>query len=250
MGSMDAKVAVVTGGASGMGKATAQAFAEAGAKVVLADVQDEVKSVAEQLGDHAAATIVDVTDEGQVEAMFEFATERFGRVDAICNVAGLGSAGNPLATYPTEDFDREIAVNLRGVFFGLKHGIATMIAGGRGGTITNWSSVGGIKAIPLAAGYSASKAGVVQITQAAAQEYGREGIRVNAICPGPIRTPLSERVREDVPDLFEQVEAASPSGRVGEPEEVAAVALFLASDAASYISGVALNVDGGLTSSR
>src|SRR5882757_9107066 len=124
MGSMDAKVAVVTGAASGMGKATAQAFAEAGAIVVLADVQDGVKSVAEQFGDHAAATIVDVTDEGQVEGMFEFATERFGRVDAICNVAGLGSAGNPLATYPTEEFEREIAVNLRGVFFGLKHGIA------------------------------------------------------------------------------------------------------------------------------
>jgi NAD(P)-dependent dehydrogenase (short-subunit alcohol dehydrogenase family) len=233
-----------------MGRATAQRFAEAGAQLVLADLSGEQDAAAEEIGENAVAISADVSDERQVEAIFALANERFGGVDVLCNVAGIGSAGNPLAAYPTEEFEKELNVNLRGVFLGMKHGIASMVSGGRVGSVINWSSGAGLKAVPLASGYVASKAGVVQLTQSAALEYGPQGIRVNAICPGVIRTPLSERVMAAVPEVAEQWKAATPLGRLGEPGEVAEVALFLASDASSYVSGVALTVDGGMNSTR
>jgi NAD(P)-dependent dehydrogenase (short-subunit alcohol dehydrogenase family) len=249
MAMMDGKVALVTGAGSGMGRTTALRMAAEGARVVAADVSGAEAQTVAEIGDGAIAVRTDVSDEDQVRTMVSAAIDAFGRLDVVCNVAGVGSAGSPLADYPADQFDRELEVNLRGVFLGMKHGIPVLLQTG-GGAIVNWSSGAGLKAVPFASGYVAAKAGIVQLTQSAAQEYGGQGVRVNAICPGVIRTPLSERVMSEVPDVAEQWIAATPLGRLGEPEEVTEVALFLASDAASYVNGVAIAVDGGMHSSR
>lgn len=243
MGELDGKVAVITGAGSGMGRASSQVFVREGAKVLAADISGGEEETAAALGDAVVACRVDVTKEADVEAMFAAALEAFGRVDAVLNVAGIG-AGGMLADTTMEEYDRIFDVNLRGVLLGTKHGIKTMIPTG-GGAIVNWSSIGGLGASVGTSIYSATKAGVISFTKNAAIEYGTQGIRANAICPGLTVTEMSGG-REAIEKFPALVEGA-PMGRAGEPEEVAELACFLASDRAPFLTGAVIPIDGGLT---
>jgi NAD(P)-dependent dehydrogenase (short-subunit alcohol dehydrogenase family) len=244
MGELDGKVAVITGAGSGMARATVDVFVREGARVLAADVSGAQDETAAAYGDEVVATQVDVSDEAQVEAMFATALEAFGQVDAVLNVAGIGAA-TPLADVTMEEYDRIMDVNLRGVFLGTKHGIRTMLAGG-GGSIVNWSSTGGLNASPMPVSlYAASKHGVIAVTKQAAHEYGTQGIRANAICPGFIETPMSGG--KGAAEKFPALVGGTALKRGGQPEEVAELASFLASDRASFLTGAAIPVDGGLT---
>jgi NAD(P)-dependent dehydrogenase (short-subunit alcohol dehydrogenase family) len=228
-----------------MARASAAVFVREGAKVLGADITGREKETAEELGDAFVPFHVDVSQEGDVEAMFAAALNAFGRVDAVLNVAGIGGA-QPVAEITVDEYERIMAVNLLGVILGTKHGIKAMLSTG-GGAIVNWSSTGGLNGSRMPVGvYSASKAGVIAITKQAAIENGTNGIRVNAICPGTIETELSGGAAgmERLAPLIE----VTPMKRPGQPEEVAEMASFLASDRASYITGVAIAVDGGWTS--
>lgn len=244
MGELDGKVAVITGAGSGMGRAAAEVFVREGARVLAADRSGAQDETAAALGDAVRPFQVDVSDEAQVEAMFAAALEAFGKVDAVLNVAGIAGAA-ALADLTVEDFDRFIAVNLKGVMLGTKHGIRTMLPTG-GGVILNWSSTGGMNGsrLPTSA-YSASKAGVISLTKAAAIEYGGQGIRANTICPGFVETAMSGG--KGASERFPALVGAIPLGRGGQPEEVGELASFLASDRATYITGALIAIDGGST---
>jgi NAD(P)-dependent dehydrogenase (short-subunit alcohol dehydrogenase family) len=243
MGELDGKVAVITGAGSGMARATSRAFVREGARVLGVDITERVKETAEELGEPFVAFEGDITRESDVEAMFAAAVAEFGRVDAVLNVAGIAGVAQPVAEIDMEVYDRIMAVNLRGVVLGTKHGIITMLPTG-GGVIINWSSIGGLNAprMPVSA-YNATKAGVISITKAAAVEYGSQGIRANAICPGLIVTEMSggPAALERHPQLVE----AAALKRAGLPEEVGELACFLASDRAAFISGAVIPIDGG-----
>jgi NAD(P)-dependent dehydrogenase (short-subunit alcohol dehydrogenase family) len=239
MGLLDGKVAVITGAGSGMAKATAEVFVREGAKVVAADVSGAQKDTAAELGDAVLPVHCDVTNEADVEALMRTAVDELGHLDVLCNVAGVADAAM-LTDVTAQQYERLIEVNLRGVLHGLKHGIKTMIEQGTGGSIVNWSSLGGINGSPFTGVYSAAKAAVISLTKTATIEYGAQGIRVNAVCPGFIFTPMSAG-GERIPGMLEK----AALGRGGQPEEVAEVAAFLASDRASYVSGVIVPVDGG-----
>lgn len=239
---LEGKVALITGAGSGMAKASARIFVREGARVVAADISGAEKDTAAELGDAAVAVHCDVTVEADVAAAVRAAVDRLGRLDVVLNVAGIGRP-EPIHELAAATYDAILHVNLRGVLHGMKHGIRAMLAGGHGGAIVNWSSVGGLGAsgFPTAV-YSASKAGVIAVTKAAAVEYGARGIRVNAICPGFIQTEIMGRSGgEKFPEMFEK----AALGRPGEPPEVAEVAAFLASDRASFVSGAIVPVDGG-----
>jgi NAD(P)-dependent dehydrogenase (short-subunit alcohol dehydrogenase family) len=244
MGELEGKVAVITGAGSGMARATAKVFVREGARVFGADISGRERETAEELGDAFVPFHADVSQEADVEAMFAAALDEFGQVDAVLNVAGIGS-GAPLTDVTVEDYERVMGVNLRGVFLGTKHGIRAMLPSG-GGVVLNWSSTGGMigSRMPVSV-YAASKAGVIQFTRHAAIEYARQGIRANAICPGLIVTELSGG-REAI-EKFPQLVKGAPMNRAGEPEEVAELASFLASDRASFITGAVVAIDGGLT---
>ncbi|HKE72661.1 MAG TPA: glucose 1-dehydrogenase [Acidimicrobiales bacterium] len=242
MGMLEGKVALITGAGSGMAKASSRIFVREGASVVAADISGAEKDTAAELGDAVVPVHCDVTVEADVEAAVAAAVERFGRLDVVLNVAGIG-APEPIHELSAGTYDSILDVNLRGVLHGLKHGIRAMLDGGHGGAVVNWSSVGGLNAsgFPTAV-YSASKAGVIAVTKAAAVEYGGQGIRVNAICPGFIQTEIMGRSGgQKFPEMFEK----AALGRAGEPPEVAEVAAFLASDRASFVSGAIVPVDGG-----
>ncbi len=246
MGELDGKVAVITGAGSGMGRAAAQVFVREGAKVLAADISGRQDETASALGDAVVGHRVDVTDEASVEAMFARAVEAFGKVDAVLNVAGIGGA-SPLADTTVDEYERIMAVDLKGVMLGTKHGIRTMLPTG-GGAILNWSSTGGMNGSRLPTGvYSAAKAGVISFTKAAAIEYGTQGIRANAICPGFIETEMSggKGAAEKFPGLVK----GSALRRGGQPEEVAELASFLASDRATFLTGAVIPIDGGSTCS-
>jgi NAD(P)-dependent dehydrogenase (short-subunit alcohol dehydrogenase family) len=243
MGELDGKAAVITGAGSGMGKAAAEVFVREGAKVLAADVSGHQDETAAALGDAVVPCQCDVSDEGDVAAMFAAALDAFGRVDAVLNVAGIGAFGM-VAELGLDDYERVLDVNLKGVVLGTKHGINAMLPTG-GGAIVNWSSIGGLGVSPGTSAYSVTKAGVISFTKSAAVEYGPQGIRANAICPGFVETPLTGGPGSGA--RFPQLVEASALKRAGQPEEVAELASFLASDRASYISGAIIAIDGGTT---
>jgi NAD(P)-dependent dehydrogenase (short-subunit alcohol dehydrogenase family) len=244
MGELDGKVAVITGAGSGMARATTKVFVREGAKVLAADISGREEETAAELDDAVVPFHVDVSDEAQVEAMFAAAKDAFGDVDAVLNVAGVGSA-QPLADITMDEYDRVMGINLKGVMLGTKHGIKALLPSG-GGVILNWSSIGGMNgsAMPTST-YSAAKAGVIALTKQAAIEYGEQGIRANAICPGFIETEMSGG--PGAAARFPAMVAGTSLKRGGQPEEVAEVAAFLASDRASYMTGAVVPIDGGST---
>ena len=249
MGQTQPKVALVTGGGSGFGRAASLAFAHAGARVLVADVHADSAAEAvraiQDAGGEAAFVQADVSKTSDVRAMVGRAVEIYGRLDWAFNNAGVGGTFYvPTADYAEEVWDRVIAVNLKGTWLCLKYEIPAMLAGG-GGAIVNMSSVAGLAGGRIGSAYYASKHGVVGLTKAAAFEYAAAGIRVNAVCPSWMRTSLTDPYMRDDPQLEAQIIASHPLGRLGTPEEVAAAVVWLCSDAASFITGHALPVDGG-----
>jgi NAD(P)-dependent dehydrogenase (short-subunit alcohol dehydrogenase family) len=254
MGSLDGKVALITGGASGIGAATVRRFAAEGARVLSVDLQDDLgTALAEELAPRVLYQHADVSREGDVTSAVDRAMAEWGRLDVCFNNAGFGGTVGPIADTPADEFDATVAVLLRGVFLGIKHAARVMLPQ-RTGSIVSTASVAGLQAGYGPHVYSACKAAVVHLTRSVAMELGEAGVRVNCICPGGIATPLLTRVLGDPPgadDLLKSFLAqAQPIRRAGLPEDVAEAALFLVSDAAGFVNGHALVVDGGLTGGR
>lgn len=244
VGRLAGKVAVVTGAGSGIGRATAVLFAEEGAKVVCADRSGEQHAVAKEIGDAALAVDVDVSVAGDVRRMVGTAESHFGRLDVLFNNAGFGGPRKPLVEQEEATFDDVIAVNLKGVFLGMKYGIAAMLRTG-GGSVVNTASSAALVGWKKHSLYAAAKGGVVQMTKSAALDYATQGIRVNAVCPGMTWTALAGATKETPVPPADAVMKVQPMHRWGLPSELAAAVLFLASDEASFVTGVALPVDGG-----
>jgi NAD(P)-dependent dehydrogenase (short-subunit alcohol dehydrogenase family) len=244
------QVAVVTGASSGMGRDTVHAFAAAGAAVVLADINEgALRAATDALtaaGHQALAVTCDVSDEAQVAALVERTVDTFGRLDMAFNNAGIQVPPSDAAEEPAETFDRVTAINLRGVWTCMKHELRQMREQGSG-AIVNCSSLGGLVGLPGRASYHASKHGVIGLTKSAALEYAPRGIRINAVCPGTIETPMvADMIAKGELDVPE-AEANQPIGRLGRGDEIAAAVLWLCSPGASFVLGVALPVDGGYT---
>jgi NAD(P)-dependent dehydrogenase (short-subunit alcohol dehydrogenase family) len=252
------RVVLVTGGSSGIGRAAALAFAREGASVVMASRGAEggeaVLRELQALGAGAAFFPTDVSRADQVEALVRRTVDRFGRLDCAFNNAATATVGmfKPTAEFSEEEFDGHIALNLKSVWLCMKHEIAQMLQQETGGAIVNTSSINGLGGVPRNAFYAAAKAGVLALSKSAAQEYAARGIRVNALVAGAFRTPMLEGVFEQVsPDDPAAAEAGYaqmvPLGRIGRPEEAAETVLWLCSDAASYVTGHSMIVDGGVT---
>jgi len=244
------KVAVVTGAGSGMGLVTAQAFAEAGAAVVLADFkEDGVKAEAQKLaaaGHKVIAVRCDVSDETQVEQMVAQTVSTFGRLDAAFNNAGVMFPAVETADASGDEFDRMTAINLKGVWNCMKHELLQMRNQGSGAIVNN-SSIGGLIGVPGRAIYHGTKHGVLGLTKSAALEYAARGIRINAVCPGTINTPMVAEMLAKEPEAMKEILRNQPNKRIGEPEEIASVVLWLCSPGSSFVIGHALAVDGGFT---
>ena len=245
---MKDQVVIVTGAAGGIGLSTAEAFAGAGAIVVLADINEPVEQ-AEKLtakGYKAVSIRCDVAEEKDVAAMIDQIVSKFGRLDVAYNNAGINSPVAETADASSEEYDKVMAINLRGVWNCMKYELRQMRKQGSG-AIVNCSSIGGLIGIADRGVYHASKHGVIGLTKSAALEYAARGIRINAVCPGIIATPMVEQMMEREPEAMKELIKEVPIGRLGRPEEIAAVVLWLCSPAASLIIGQAIAVDGGYT---
>jgi NAD(P)-dependent dehydrogenase (short-subunit alcohol dehydrogenase family) len=244
------KVAVVTGAASGIGQATAQLFAAMGARVVASDLDADRGAATVQglsdAGHEAVFASADVTDDNAISAVVARAIEVFGRLDCAANCAGVGAGDEATHAYPDDRWNQVIAINLRGTWLAMRREIEAMLAHGEGGAIVNVSSTLGLRGSAFGSPYSASKHGVLGLTRTAAIEYASAGIRVNAVCPGAIDTPMMDETFERFPGLREGLIGFVPMGRMGRPEEVAHAIAWLDSDAASFVTGEHLAVEGGL----
>ena len=243
------KVALVTGGGSGIGRASALTFAREGAKVVVSDVVVEAGEETVQLIKNADGEAVfikaDVAQASAVEALIAKAVEAYGRLDCAHNNAGIEGNSAKLADYDEADWDRVIAINLTGVWLCMKYEIPQMLQQGSG-AIVNTSSVAGLLGFRTGSAYVASKHGVLGLTKTAALEYAKSGIRVNAVCPGAIDTPMMGRITDHRPHRAAKMAAGEPVGRMGTPQEIAEAVVWLCSDAASFVTGHPMTVDGGL----
>lgn len=243
----DGKTAIVTGAGSGIGRASAERFAAEGARVVVADVDEEGGAETvdriEENGGEATFVAVDVTDEDDVERMVETACDTYGGLDVAHNNAGIEGENAPLTEQTAENWHRVLDINLTGVWLSMKHELPELVDGD-GGAIVNTSSIAGLSADGTAP-YAASKHGVVGLTKSAAVDYAEQGVRVNAVCPGVVRTPMVERSLEEHPEAVERITQEQPLGRMSEPEEIASTVAWLASEEASFVNGHALPVEGG-----
>lgn len=244
------KVALITGGGSGIGRATALAFAREGAIVAISDVAvengEETARMVRDAGGEASFIPCNVAKGTEVKAMVDKTVGKYGQLDCAFNNAGIESSMVPIVDYPEEEWDKVISINLTGVWLCMKYEIPQMLKQGRG-AIVNTASVAGLIGTPGISPYTASKHGVVGITKTAALEYATAGIRINAVCPGAIRTPMVNRVIASKPEIENFFLQCHPVGRLGTPEEIAAAVVWLCSDAASFVTGHAMVVDGGLT---
>jgi NAD(P)-dependent dehydrogenase (short-subunit alcohol dehydrogenase family) len=240
-GKLDGKVAVVTGGGGGIGTGIIEALHREGARVVAADISGGQEDVAKRLGDRCLAVHADVTKADDVRSMLDAATSTFGRLDVLCNNAGLDGDVMPTAECSEDNFDRVMSVNAKGVFLGMRYGIPILLAGG-GGSIINTGSVASLVCTPDMTAYGAAKAAVMMMTKIAAAEYAGSGLRINCICPGPIDSGM---LRGLPPEFRAKLEARTPMNRIAQPIEVGNLVAFLASDDASFVTGTAMPVDGG-----
>jgi NAD(P)-dependent dehydrogenase (short-subunit alcohol dehydrogenase family) len=247
MSEFGGKAALVTGGGSGIGRASALAFAERGAAVTVVDINGdhaaETAKLVEAAGGQARWVECDVTSAADVEAMVNEAAASYGRLDFAHNNAGITGPASLTADYTEDDWDRVIAVNLKSVFLSMKYELPHLIK--QGGAIVNSSSGAGLIGFAGLPAYVASKHGVVGLTKSTALEYAKQGVRVNAICPGSTRTPMLEAYMGGDPSMEKLMASATPLARLATPEEMAAAVMWLCSDAASFVIGVALPVDGG-----
>ncbi|MDG2004234.1 MAG: SDR family NAD(P)-dependent oxidoreductase [Novosphingobium sp.] len=242
---LEGKHAVITGAGSGMGRAMAELFAAEGARVLCADISGQQDDVARSLGNGGVPFQVDVSVSADVQRMIAAAEEAFGRIDILVNNAGIAQMPVPMHEHPEELFDQIIAVNLKSVFLGMKYGIASMLKTG-GGAVVNTASAAGLTAWKGTTSYSAAKAGVIQLSKVAAVDYAEHNIRVNAICPGYVWTSILPGMGDTrVPPEGTPNPPGAPMERWALAEEIAAAALFLASDEASFVTGTAFPVDGG-----
>jgi NAD(P)-dependent dehydrogenase (short-subunit alcohol dehydrogenase family) len=242
------KVALVTGASSGIGKETAIAFGKAGAHVILAnrskDHAEDARAAIKSAGGDCTFMHVDVADEGSVNALFDRVRDEFRRLDYAFNNAGIEGELGPTIDCSEANWRRVLDVNLTGTFLCMKREIPFMLANG-GGVIVNCSSVAGLVGVRGLPAYVASKHGVIGLTRTAALEYGKDGVRVNVVCPGPIQTPMLDRIFQENEEVKRQVQENNPVGRVGQPAEIASAVLWLCDPGAGFVNGHALAVDGG-----
>jgi NAD(P)-dependent dehydrogenase (short-subunit alcohol dehydrogenase family) len=244
------KVVLITGGGSGIGREAARIFARRGAHVMAVDIDEAGAAATADLvreeGGRAEAARIDVTDPSDAGRMVELTLRHFDRLDLAVNSAGVGGGRSNTAESPLDEFERVIRINLTGVFLSMKYELPPMVEAG-GGVIVNLASVAGVIGFPKHSAYSASKHGVIGLTRTAALEYARHGIRVNAVCPAFTRTPMVEAMLQDRPEVGPRLEAAIPAGRFGRAEEIAASIAYVCGDAAAFMNGHSLVLDGGLT---
>ena len=245
---MTGKTALVTGGGSGIGRATALAYARAGARVLVADVDptggEETVALIENMSETAMFVTADVSRAGDVESMVNAAITAWGRLDCAFNNAGIQGDLSQTAECTEENWDQITGINLKGVWLCMKYEIMQMLKQGGGAIVNNASNFGVVGSVGMPA-YSASKHGVIGLTKTAALEYAKTGIRINVVCPGPVQTPLVDKIIERQPEIVEAITQREPIGRMGQPEEIAGAVVWLCSAEASFVIGATLAVDGG-----
>jgi NAD(P)-dependent dehydrogenase (short-subunit alcohol dehydrogenase family) len=242
-GRLEGKIAIITGAGSGIGAAMAERFCREGAKVIAADISGAQNEVAARIGQACTPVHADVSKGSDIQAMIQVAASQYGRLDILCNNASIDGPMMPTADYSEADFDLVWGINGRSVYLGMHYAIPLMLASG-GGSIVNTTSIASLVAFPTMIAYCAAKGAALQMTKTVAVEYAKQGIRANAILPGPVLTGITRHMPAE---YIEAVKNATPQGRMADPSELANLALFLASDEASFITGAAMTADGGYT---